>query len=122
MSGPLDGIRIVEVGHMLAGPYCGLLLADLGAEVIKIEPPEGDLARTIGPHRIGEHNAYFASLNRSKKSIVLNLATEEDQKKLGQIVAHAHALVRRVCPGYLAHQSQANFKPRGTLRVHRVSA
>ena len=44
------GIRIIEVGHMLAGPYCGLLLADLGAEVIKIEPPEGDIARNISPH------------------------------------------------------------------------
>ena len=98
MSGPLDGIRVVEVGHMLAGPYCGLLLADLGAEVIKIEPPEGDIARSIGPHRIGEHNAYFASLNRSKKSVVLNLAQEEDQKRLGQIVASAHALVTNLRP------------------------
>ena len=92
MSGPLDGIRVVEVGHMLAGPYCGLLLADLGAEVIKIEPPEGDIARTIGPHRIGEHNAYFASLNRSKKSIMLDLALEEGQQRLGQIVAGADAI------------------------------
>jgi CoA:oxalate CoA-transferase len=98
MRGPLDGIRVVEVGHMLAGPYCGLLLADLGAEIIKIEPPEGDIARTIGPHRIGEHNAYFASLNRSKKSIVLNLAKKEDQKRLGQIVAGAHALVTNLRP------------------------
>jgi methylmalonyl-CoA mutase C-terminal domain/subunit len=51
LSGPLSGIRIkvLEVGHMLAGPYCGMLLADLGAEVIKIEPPEGDIARTCGP-------------------------------------------------------------------------
>jgi crotonobetainyl-CoA:carnitine CoA-transferase CaiB-like acyl-CoA transferase len=98
MSGPLDGIRVVEVGHMLAGPYCGLLLADLGAEVIKIEPPEGDIARTIGPHRIGEHNAYFASLNRSKKSIVLDLALEEGQRRLGQIVAGAHALVTNLRP------------------------
>ena len=84
MSGPLDGIRIIEVGHMLAGPYCGLLLADLGAEVIKIEPPEGDIARNVSPHFIGPHNAYFASLNRNKKSVVLDLASSEGQARAGR--------------------------------------
>jgi len=98
MSGPLDGIRVVEVGHMLAGPYCGLLLADLGAEVIKVEPPEGDIARNISPHRIGEHNAYFASLNRSKKSIVLDLASDTGREALGHIVADSHALVTNLRP------------------------
>ena len=48
--GPLSSLRILEVGHMLAGPYCDMLLADLGAEVIKIEAPDGDLGRTISPH------------------------------------------------------------------------
>jgi len=98
MSGPLDGIRVVEVGHMLAGPYCGMVLADLGAEIIKIEPPEGDIARNIGPHRVGEHNAYFASLNRSKKSIALDLASTEGREALGRIVADAHALVTNLRP------------------------
>ena len=95
---PLDGIRVIEVGHMLAGPYCGLILADLGAEVIKIEPPEGDIARNISPHRIGEHNAYFASLNRSKKSIALDLASAEGREALGHIVTGAHALVTNLRP------------------------
>jgi CoA:oxalate CoA-transferase len=72
--GPLAGIRVIEVGHMLAGPYCGMLLADMGAEVIKIEPPEGDIGRRVSPHFVGPHNAYFASLNRNKKSVVLDLA------------------------------------------------
>lgn len=98
MSGPLAGIRIVEVGHMLAGPYCGLILVDLGAELIKVEPPEGDIARNIGPHRIGEHNAYFASLNRSKKSVVLDLASEAGRNALGRIVTDAHALVTNLRP------------------------
>lgn len=83
---------------MLAGPYCGMLLADLGAEVIKIEPPEGDIARHVSPHHIGEHNAYFASLNRGKKSIVLDLASEAGQSALGQIAGVAHALVTNLRP------------------------
>ena len=77
MSGPLAGVRVIEVGHMLMGPYCGMLLADLGAEVVKVEPgPAGDIGRSISPHAIGSHNAYFASLNRNKKSVVLDLASE----------------------------------------------
>ena len=98
MSRPLEGIRIVEVGHMLAGPYCGLVLADLGAEIIKVEPPAGDIARSISPHRIGAHNAYFASLNRSKKSIVLDLGSDEGRETLGRIVAGAHALITNLRP------------------------
>ena len=72
---------------MLAGPYCGLVLADLGAEVIKVEPPEGDIARNISPHRIGQHNAYFASLNRSKKSIVLDLEATTAAPRWGKFSA-----------------------------------
>lgn len=98
MSGPLEGIRVIEVGHMLAGPYCGLMLADMGAEVIKIEAPEGDIGRNVSPHRVGEHNAYFASLNRSKKSIALDLFSAEGREALAHIVADAHALVTNLRP------------------------
>ncbi len=98
MSGPLGAIRVLEVGHMLAGPYCGLLLADLGAEVIKIEPPDGDIARRVSPHRVGPHNAYFASLNRSKKSVVLDLASAQGQEALGRLAADSHALVTNLRP------------------------
>lgn len=97
-SGPLAGIRIVEVGHMLAGPYCGLLLADMGAQVVKIEPPEGDIARRISPHFIGPHNAYFASLNRNKQSVVLDLASAPGRRELERIVAGSHALVTNLRP------------------------
>jgi CoA:oxalate CoA-transferase len=97
-KGPLAGIRIVEVGHMLAGPYCGLLLADMGAEVIKIEPPEGDIARKVSPHFIGPHNAYFASLNRNKKSVVLDLASEAGRAELEAIASGAHALITNLRP------------------------
>ena len=98
MNGPLSGIVVLEAGHMLAGPYCGMLLADLGAEVIKIEPPEGDIARRVSPHMIGPHNAYFASLNRSKKSVVLDLASAEGQSSLHRLAARAHALIVNLRP------------------------
>jgi crotonobetainyl-CoA:carnitine CoA-transferase CaiB-like acyl-CoA transferase len=96
--GPLAGLRIIEVGHMLAGPYCGLLLADMGAEVIKVEPPEGDIARRVSPHFIGPHNAYFASLNRSKKSVVLDLASAAGREALQALARDAHALVTNLRP------------------------
>ncbi len=98
MSGPLAALRILEVGHMLAGPYCGMLLADLGAEVIKIEPPEGEIGRAVSPHWIGPHNAYFASLNRSKRSVTLDLATAEGRQALGALASTAHALVTNLRP------------------------
>jgi CoA:oxalate CoA-transferase len=98
LSGPLAGITILEVGHMLAGPYSGLLLADLGAEVIKIEPAEGDIARRVSPHMVGPHNAYFASLNRSKKSVVLDLASDAGQASLARLAGRAHALIANLRP------------------------
>ncbi|EIF34492.1 putative acyl-CoA transferase/carnitine dehydratase [Burkholderia sp. Ch1-1] len=97
-SGPLSGIRVIEIGHMLMGPYCGMLLADLGAEVIKIEPPEGDIGRSISPHMIGPHNAYFASLNRSKQSVVLDLASEAGRHALAALVRDSHALITNLRP------------------------
>jgi crotonobetainyl-CoA:carnitine CoA-transferase CaiB-like acyl-CoA transferase len=117
VSRPLEGVRIVEVGHMLMGPYCGLLLADLGAEVIKVEPPAGDIARAISPHWIGPHNAYFASLNRNKKSVVLDLATGEGQEALGELVREARALVTNLRPSAirklgLTYESLKRHNPR----------
>lgn len=98
MSGPLAGLRIIEVGHMLAGPYCGLMLADMGAEVIKIEPPEGDIGRKVSPHFIGPHNAYFASLNRNKKSVVIDLSAPDGREQLEKMVAGTHALITNLRP------------------------
>lgn len=98
MNGPLAGLRILEIGHMLAGPYCGLLLADMGAEIIKIEPPEGDIGRRVSPHFVGEHNAYFASLNRNKKSVVLDLASQDGRRALQTLAAGAQALVTNLRP------------------------
>jgi crotonobetainyl-CoA:carnitine CoA-transferase CaiB-like acyl-CoA transferase len=98
VSLPLSGKRIIEIGHMLMGPYCGMLLADLGADVIKVEPPGGDIARRISPHHVGPHNAYFASLNRGKRSVVLDLACEAGRSELAALVREAHGLVTNLRP------------------------
>jgi crotonobetainyl-CoA:carnitine CoA-transferase CaiB-like acyl-CoA transferase len=91
VSGPLDGIRILEVGTMLAGPYATMMLADLGAEVTKIEPPGGEISRQVG-------DSYFASLNRGKRSVCLELNTEAGQRQLGELVAESHALLVNLKP------------------------
>src|SRR3546814_17444473 len=83
---------------MLAGPYCGLLLADLGAEVIKIEPPTGDIAREASPHFVGEHNAYFASLNRNKRGVVIDLPSAAGQAQPHDLCRSADALITNLRP------------------------
>jgi crotonobetainyl-CoA:carnitine CoA-transferase CaiB-like acyl-CoA transferase len=90
-TAPLAGIRILEVGHMLAGPYATMLLADLGAEVTKIEPPSGDISRQVG-------DSYFASLNRGKRSVCLDLTSAAGQARLHELVAGAHALLVNLKP------------------------
>jgi len=91
MTGPLAGIKILEVGTMLAGPYATMLLADLGAQVTKIEPPGGEISR-------GVSDSYFASLNRNKDSVCLDLNSGEGQRELGQLVAESHALLVNLKP------------------------
>jgi crotonobetainyl-CoA:carnitine CoA-transferase CaiB-like acyl-CoA transferase len=98
VSGPLAGIRVLEVGHILAGPFAGMLLADLGADVIKIEPRDGDLSRHVGARAVDDHNVYFASLNRNKRSVHIDLTTTEGQAQLGELAATAHALLVNLRP------------------------
>ena len=76
---------------MLAGPYATMLLADLGAEVIKIEPPGGEISRQVS-------DSYFASLNRNKQSVCLDLSSEAGQQRLGELVANSHALLVNMKP------------------------
>lgn len=98
-QGPLTGIRVLEASHMLAGPYCGMLLADLGADVIKIETPgKGDIGRDVGPNHVGPHNTYFASLNRNKRSVCLDLTTPGGQQALAALVRDSHALLTNLRP------------------------
>ena len=92
MSAPLFGIRILEVGHVLAGPFGGMVLADLGADVIKVEAPVGDMARTMTRNFTGPHNDYFASVNRNKRGIILDLGTDAGQTALHELAVGAQDL------------------------------
>jgi CoA:oxalate CoA-transferase len=96
--GPLAGLRILEVGHILSGPYASMLLADLGADVIKIESGQGDLSRYVGSQEVGGYNVYFASINRNKRSVHVDLRTEEGQSRLHQLVRDADALIVNLRP------------------------
>jgi CoA:oxalate CoA-transferase len=97
---PLDGIRVLDFSIMLAGPYCARLLADVGADVIKIEPPEGDDMRLRAPLRDG-NSAYFGQLNAGKRSLALDLKSAEAIRLVHQLVAEADILVENFRPGVM---------------------
>jgi CoA:oxalate CoA-transferase len=97
--GPLSGITIIDLSRILAGPYCTLLLAELGARVIKVEPPQqGDDARQYGPFKNGK-SAYFVSVNRGKESIALDLKSPAGREIFERLLDKADALVENFRPG-----------------------
>ena len=101
MDGPLKNLLVVDLTRVLVGPYCTMILSDLGARVIKIEAPEiGDDSRGFGPF-IDDYSAYFMSLNRGKESIALNLKNKDDKKVFEKILAKADILVENFKPGTL---------------------
>src|SRR5437016_7505599 len=98
-AGPLSGITIIDLSRILAGPYCTLLLAELGARVIKVEAPKsGDDARQYGPFKGGK-STYFASVNRGKESIVLDLKARSDRDIFERLLDKGDALVENFRPG-----------------------
>ncbi|RFC69623.1 MULTISPECIES: CaiB/BaiF CoA transferase family protein [Mesorhizobium] len=101
MSGPLTGIKVLDLSRVLAGPYCTALLADLGAEIIKLEPPAGDDYRHIGPFKNGE-SALFTLNNRGKKSIVLDLKTQADLELAQALATRVDVVVENFRPGVAA--------------------
>ena len=102
-AGALDGIRVIDFTRVLAGPYCTMMLGDLGAEVIKVEQPgSGDGTRQWGPPWVGEESAYFLSTNRNKKSVTLNLKHKEGQRLVHELIASADVLVENFRPGTTA--------------------
>ena len=100
---PLDGIRVLELCHFLAGPYTGLVLADLGADVLKVEDPSHpDDARSMGPHFQGDQSLYFVALNSGKRSIGVHLATAGGRAVVEDLVRHADVVIDNYRPGVLA--------------------
>ena len=99
--GPLKGIVVLDLTRVLVGPYCTMVLSDLGARIIKVESPEtGDDSRSFGPF-IKDCSAYFMSLNRGKESIALNLKNKDDKKIFEKILAKSDVLVENFRPGTL---------------------
>ena len=98
-KGPLSGLTVIDLSRILAGPYCTLMLAELGARVIKVEAPEtGDDARQYGPFVNGK-SAYFQSVNRGKESLVLNLKADNDKVIFKKLLAKADIIVENFRPG-----------------------
>jgi len=101
MDGPLKNLLVIDLTRVLVGPYCTMILSDLGARVIKVEAPEvGDDSRKFGPF-IKDYSAYFMSLNRGKESIALNLKNSDDTKIFDKILSKADILVENFKPGTL---------------------
>jgi formyl-CoA transferase len=101
-NGPLSDLRVLELGTLLAGPFCGQLLGDLGAEVIKIEPPgQGDPMRQWGLHEAGEPSLWWPVIARNKKAITLDLRQPDGQQLLKDLVAKADFVLENFRPGTL---------------------
>lgn len=98
---PLQNIRVLDLSRVLAGPYCTMVLGDLGAEVIKVEPPEGDETRGWGPPFAGGESAYYLGVNRNKRSMVVNLKTDEGKTILRDLAVQSDVLVENFRPGTL---------------------
>jgi len=99
-KGPLDGLRVIDLTRVLSGPFCTMILGDLGADVVKIEPPKGDPVRGQGTMTEG-YSGYFAGFNRNKRSLVLDLYADEGKAVLRRLLADADVLVENFRPGTL---------------------
>ncbi|MCG6121569.1 MAG: CoA transferase [Microvirga sp.] len=100
-AGPLANLKIVDLTQFLSGPYCTQILGDLGAEVIKVEAPQGDLAREIPPHFVGGDSLYFHAVNRNKKSVVIDLKDPAGAGLLRRLIAESDVVVENFRPGVL---------------------
>jgi crotonobetainyl-CoA:carnitine CoA-transferase CaiB-like acyl-CoA transferase len=100
---PLDGVRVVDLSRVLAGPLCTMVLGDLGADVVKIERPDGgDDTRHWGPPFVGDDAAYFLSLNRNKRSVVVDLKSDEGAGNVRRLAEGADVVIENFRPGLLA--------------------
>jgi len=99
MPGALAGFKVVDITQGLCGPYCSMQLGDAGAQIIKIEPPQGDSSRTMGPPFIGDESAVYLNLNRNKRSIVLDLSKDEGRDILLRLAKDADVFLEDLGPG-----------------------
>ena len=97
----LEGIRVLDFSQIAAGPACSMLLADMGAHVIKVEPPGGDLGRGLGPGWVGPDSALFHAFNRNKQGICLDLKSQEGVAMARRLVAQADVLIESMRPGVM---------------------
>src|SRR5450759_4845502 len=102
---PLDGVTVLDLTRVLSGPYCTMLLSDMGARVIKIEQPgKGDDTRMWGPPFLAGESAYFLSVNRNKESVTIDFRHPEGRAILERLIAKSDVLVENFRPGTLAKQ------------------
>jgi crotonobetainyl-CoA:carnitine CoA-transferase CaiB-like acyl-CoA transferase len=101
-KGPLDGVKVVELSHVMAGPVCGLMLADMGADVVKVERmPNGDDTRRTVPPKVGDESAAFMMMNRNKRGIAVDLKSESGKKVLHRLLESADVLTENYSYGAL---------------------
>lgn len=116
-NAPLAGLRVLDLTAFLSGPYCTQMLADLGAEVIKIESPDGDLSRVIPPYFVAEDSVYFISINRNKRSVVVDLKSPAGLDVVRRLALASDVVVENFRPGVL---DRLGLKS-GALRAERPS-
>jgi crotonobetainyl-CoA:carnitine CoA-transferase CaiB-like acyl-CoA transferase len=116
---PLDGIRVLDLSRVLAGPYCTMVLGDLGADVIKVESPEGDETRGWGPPFAAGESAYYLCLNRNKRGIVVDFKTEQGRRTLHELVKRSDVLVENFRPGTLERYA-LDFASAGAINPHLI--
>src|SRR3981081_1909480 len=97
----LAGLRVLDVTQVMAGPFCGMMLADLGADVVKIEPPAGDSTRQM-PGAVGSDSPSFNAVNRGKRSVVIDLKIREGRQVLERLVRATDILIENYRPGVMA--------------------
>ncbi len=97
----LAGIRVLDLTQVISGPYATQILGDLGADVIKVEPPQGDLARTMPPHFVGPDSVYFLAVNRNKRSLAVDMKRPEGLEVVRRLALACDVVVENFRPGVL---------------------
>ena len=98
---PLTGLRVLDLTQFLSGPYCTQMLADLGAQIIKVESPQGDLSRNIPPNFVGNDSLYYISVNRNKQSVAVDMKIPAGVEIVRQLILASDVVVENFRPGVL---------------------